>query len=88
MTYGLHNEVVTDFEDIGDIILQYIGDIKGINYVLKLKRIFLRLPIPQLQVPAPLPQLSIKRLCPTFDLPSHKHLKAVGASRQSNQVRR
>jgi len=38
MEYGLYNEVATDFEDIG---IEYCnGNIKRINYELRLKRTF------------------------------------------------
>jgi len=62
------------------------GDIKGINYVLKLNRIFFRLPILMFQVPASLPQLSLKSLFPTFDLATHKRLKAIRSPRQDSPV--
>jgi hypothetical protein len=60
MKYGLHNELASDFEDIGDRILKW--GYERINYALKLNRTFLRIPILLFLVTAPLSQPSVKHL--------------------------
>ena len=57
MKYGLHNELASDFEDIGDRILKW--GYERINYALKLNRTFLRIPILLFLVAAPLSQSSV-----------------------------
>jgi len=74
MEYGLYNEVVTDFEDIEDRILQW-------GYQRDKLRAEIKQNFPLLLF------LSINVLCPTFDSPSHQCLKSTRSPRQDSPVR-